>query len=1084
MIEEKNIRKLCGNNAVFNRGMDLYLDGNVKNIRYERKNRDSIEEIHILAKVKGSGIHMYQVMANIIEARSEVKDITCTCPAYSSYDGLCKHCAGVLLCYLASRNSRKLDTSSSASHGVMPARSSSHGITDLIKHYKARERLAYQQMELNGSIKLYPEMSLSYGGLNVEFKIGHKKKYVLKNIRTFVEAMEQERYEYYGKELEFYHTLDAFSQESRPMVEFLIAEIRNPSQPSPQYWYYNRSNRYLDITGGNMDAFYRALGQQDIPVEVNYGEVQKWRLSDEKYQPSLLIQGQEDGILLETEAMSCDYGRDYAYVWDGGIIYRIPMEEAYEIRPVWEYISKSRQDTSFVSKRELPAFCQELLPVLERHYKVKKRQFQEQAYLPPEPEYEIYLDAPDRQTVSCEMFVLYDGKKYNILDKPRAIENRNELEELKQKERVSRWFQATDKQKKQMILTGDEDRMYALLNEGMDVMASLGAIFVSDALKAIQVKPSPSVAVGVSLKGNMLELTLGSEDMPLAELVEILSSYQSKRKFFRLKSGEFLSMEEDGLGVLSKIQDSMAISPKEWGKGSIRLPKYRALYLDGELKEQNGLHTAKNRDFKALVRNMKTVEDNDFEVPVSLDKVLREYQKQGFLWLKTLNANGFGGILADDMGLGKTLQVIAFLQSEQDVPGDFSNFALIICPASLVYDWKNEIERFAPSLHAVAVAGTAAERKKALAGAGKGDILITSYDLLKRDEAAYGEKSFGYQVIDEAQYIKNHNTKSAKAVKGVRSGFKVALTGTPIENRLSELWSIFDYLMPGFLYPYSRFREELEIPIVSNQEKEPSERLRRMIRPFVLRRLKKDVLKDLPDKMEEAVLAQMEGEQKKLYAAHVQRMKLMLDNQTEEEFAAQKIQVLAELTRLRQLCCDPGLIYENFRGESAKLLMCMDLIKNAIDGGHKILLFSQFTTMLERIQERLQKEGIPYFTLTGSTSKERRAELVQDFQEGEIPVFCISLKAGGTGLNLTAADIVIHYDPWWNVAVQNQATDRAHRIGQKHAVTVYKLIAKSTIEENILKLQEKKKELAEQLLGNEGFEGVKLTREEMLKLLM
>ena len=614
-------------------------------------------------------------------------------------------------------------------------------------------------------------------------------------------------------------------------------------------------------------------------------------------------------------------------------------------------------------------------------------------------------------------------------------------------------------------------------------------------------------------------------------------------------------MDEDGLGVLSKLQDSMDISPQQWAQGSIQLPKYRALYLDNELKDKNGFHTSKNRSFRALVRNMKTVEDNDFEIPASLEKVLREYQKQGFLWLKTLNANGFGGILADDMGLGKTLQVIAFLLSEwehretaqnteQDETGQasqpqeelaesspagaiqggrpqegqpqicaeelemleksqsagllekvrkaalkreedvkFSHFALIVCPASLVYNWKSEIERFAPSMQAVAVAGNAADRKKALQEAGRWDILITSYDLLKRDEEAYEEMNYQYEVIDEAQYIKNHNTKVSKAVKRIRAGFRMALTGTPIENRLSELWSIFDYLMQGFLYPYSRFREELEIPIVSNQEEEASERLRNMIRPFVLRRLKKDVLKELPAKMEEPVVAQMEGEQEKLYAAHVQRIKLMLEGQTEAEFATQKLQILAELTKLRQLCCDPGLIYEDFNGESAKLLMCVDLIKNAIDGGHKVLLFSQFTTMLERIEDRLHREGISYFCLTGATSKERRAELVQRFQEGDTPVFCISLKAGGTGLNLTAADIVIHYDPWWNVAVQNQATDRAHRIGQRNAVTVYKLIAKGSIEENILRLQEKKKELAEQLLGNDGFEAVKITKEDMLRLL-
>ncbi len=735
------------------------------------------------------------------------------------------------------------------------------------------------------------------------------------------------------------------------------------------------------------------------------------------------------------------------------------------------------------------------------------------------------------------------------------MENRNELEELKKKELVGRWFPQKDMVKKRMLLLADEEKMYEFLAEGMEELAAMGTIFVSDALKAIQVRPSPSVSVGVSLKGDMLELSLECEDMSLAELAEILSSYQRKRKFFRLKSGEFLNMDEDGLGVLSKLQDSMDISPQQWAQGSIQLPKYRALYLDNELKDKNGFHTSKNRSFRALVRNMKTVEDNDFEIPASLEKVLREYQKQGFLWLKTLNANGFGGILADDMGLGKTLQVIAFLLSEwehretaqnteQDETGQasqpqeelaesspagaiqggrpqegqpqicaeelemleksqsagllekvrkaalkreedvkFSHFALIVCPASLVYNWKSEIERFAPSMQAVAVAGNAADRKKALQEAGRWDILITSYDLLKRDEEAYEEMNYQYEVIDEAQYIKNHNTKVSKAVKRIRAGFRMALTGTPIENRLSELWSIFDYLMQGFLYPYSRFREELEIPIVSNQEEEASERLRNMIRPFVLRRLKKDVLKELPAKMEEPVVAQMEGEQEKLYAAHVQRIKLMLEGQTEAEFATQKLQILAELTKLRQLCCDPGLIYEDFNGESAKLLMCVDLIKNAIDGGHKVLLFSQFTTMLERIEDRLHREGISYFCLTGATSKERRAELVQRFQEGDTPVFCISLKAGGTGLNLTAADIVIHYDPWWNVAVQNQATDRAHRIGQRNAVTVYKLIAKGSIEENILRLQEKKKELAEQLLGNDGFEAVKITKEDMLRLL-
>lgn len=984
------------------------------------------------------------------------------------------------------RNGKILSTGSSASKGIAPGRSSSYGLSRLLRQYKEKEHLAFHQAELMGTIDIVPLMSVSYGQPRVEFKIGGKRKYVLKNIMTFANAMRRGDLVSYGKALEFYHIPEVFTKRGRTLAEFLVMTAANRNRNRHAINYYGQENRYVQIHSGNMDEFFQAVGTEEFQVETNYSSWQSCHVSDEWYQPVLTVRGQEDGAVLEQEEMFCTFGNQYGYLWKESVIYRMSMEQVREIRPFWEYMSEYKCRECFVAQGELPGFCRDLLPVLERHYRIRRYEFQEKKYLPPEPEYEFYLDAPDKQTVTCEIYVRYEEQKYNIFNKPRIIENRDELAELKQRERVRIWFQNMDFQRKQMVLLGDDEKLYALLTEGMEELARIGTVFVSDALKSIHVNPSPSVSVGVSLKGELLELTLESEDMPLSELIEILSSYQRKRKFFRLKSGDFLSMEEDGLAVLSRIQEGIMVPASQWSQGSITLPKYRALYLDGELKDQNRFHAAKDRTFRALVRNMKTVEDNDFEVPKSLEKVLREYQKQGFLWLKTLHVNGFGGILADDMGLGKTLQVIAFLLSEQECrknSQESEKFALIVCPASLVYNWKSEIGKFAPGMHAVTVTGTAPERKEIIDSAGKLDILITSYDLLRRDEEFYEEYSFAHEIIDEAQYIKNHNTRAAKAVKNIRAGFKAALTGTPIENRLSELWSIFDYLMPGFLYTYSRFRDEIEIPAVTEQDDEKRGHLRKMIRPFVLRRLKKDVLKDLPAKLEEAVFARMEEEQEKLYTAHVQRIKLMLDGQTEEEFASGKIQMLAELTRLRQLCCDPSMVYQNYQGESAKLLMCMDLIKNAIDGGHRILLFSQFTSMLAILQERMQKEGIPFLTLTGATPKERRAELVDSFQRGEALVFCISLKAGGTGLNLTAADIVIHYDPWWNVAVQNQATDRAHRIGQKNPVTVYKLIAKSTIEEKILRLQEKKSELAEQLLGHEGFEGVKFTKEEMLKLL-
>ena len=381
------------------------------------------------------------------------------------------------------------------------------------------------------------------------------------------------------------------------------------------------------------------------------------------------------------------------------------------------------------------------------------------------------------------------------------------------------------------------------------------------------------------------------------------------------------------------------------------------------------------------------------------------------------------------------------------------------------------------------MAGNQFERAEIIENILQYDVAVTSYDLLKRDISLYENIHFNYEIIDEAQYIKNHSTAAAKAVKVIGSRIRFALTGTPIENRLSELWSIFDYLMPGFLYGYETFRKELEAPIAKKSDPQATEKLRRMTSPFILRRLKNDVLKDLPDKIEEVRYAAFDTEQRKLYDAQVAYMKGMLESSDQSEVNKNKIRILAELTRIRQICCDPSLIFEDYRGESAKRVACLDLVKSAIEGEHKILLFSQFTSMLELLERDLAAEGISYYKIIGSTPKQERVELVQAFNGDDTPVFLISLKAGGTGLNLTGADVVIHYDPWWNVAAQNQATDRAHRIGQTKIVSVYRLIAKNSVEEKILELQETKQNLADEILSGELGGIGSMTREELLSLL-
>ena len=465
-------------------------------------------------------------------------------------------------------------------------------------------------------------------------------------------------------------------------------------------------------------------------------------------------------------------------------------------------------------------------------------------------------------------------------------------------------------------------------------------------------------------------------------------------------------------------------------KKKLHIPIYRALYIDRMLEEHNNLVTSRDRIYRGLVKNFKIISDSDYDVPKSLEDILRPYQAYGFKWLSTLQDSGFGGILADEMGLGKTIQAISLLLKAKE--NGNKEPSLIVCPASLVFYWVEKCGCFAPDLKVYALAGTAATRKKALKEASEQapyDVYITSYDLVKRDIEHYEKINLHTCILDEAQFIKNQNTAVAKAVKLLHAEHRYALTGTPIENRLSELWSIFDFLMPGFLYSSAEFVRKFESPIAKNKDAEATERPKKMVSPFILRRRKEGVLKDLPDKLEEVRYARFEGEQQKLYDAQVVHMREMIATTTDSP--TDKIKILSEMTRLRQICCDPGLVFEDYKGGSTKRDGCLQLIQSAMDGGHRMLVFSQFTSMLVLLEEDLNRNGIKYYKITGSTPKDQRITLVHQFNEGDVPVFLVSLKAGGTGLNLVGADVVIHYDPWWNIAATNQATDRAHRIGQR-----------------------------------------------------
>lgn len=940
-------------------------------------------------------------------------------------------------------------------------------------------------------------------GLLLELRVGESRVYVIRDLNDFFYKWTEKKTIELGKYIKFMPDESLLNDSGRQVIRFFLEEYLNEKMAGGSsysyYGYFKQQSRSVSIYGSRIDTFMNTIAVNGVCLLSNEKEMISY--SDEMYNPRIQVTKLAYGATVNVEKYTvlCE-SLDYSYVLSGTTIYRM-KKPGPAVQKVLELCQSKRE--LFVSDKDLPTVTRDVLANLKDTAAITYEGMDPDKYLPPKPTLALYLDYPQENMITCDPKAMYGEKKYHIYGKERCNQKRNFIEEHKLVQTIQPYFNAFDQGKGVLIYSGDESDIFTFLSQVLPKLQEYGEIYVTDAMKKLRIVRPSVFQVGVSVSDGLLEMSIVSNQFNKEELAEIFSSYDRKKKYHRLKNGEFIAFNEEQEHVISVFSGVIENYADKKNPDTIKMPLFRALYLDEMLAEKESVELKKNREYRRLVGKMRSYENSDYEVPQSLDSILREYQRDGFYWIKTLKENGFSGILADDMGLGKTLQVLTFLLSEkeQGKTGDALR-TLIVAPASLVYNWKKEIERFTPQLSVCVVTGTVHERKALIQSQQQvqqdqqiqqnhqsrsigADVWITSYDLLKRDIELYQDIIFANQIIDEAQYIKNQTTHAAKSVRLVNSSFRMALTGTPMENRLSELWSIFDYLMPGFLYGYTRFRSELETPIVSDKNEDAMTRLRAMIHPFILRRLKKDVLKELPEKQEEVVTIALSGEQKKLYQAHAQRLKMFLEDQNDEDFVQNKLQVLAELTKLRQLCCGPELILENYKGENAKLETCIELITRAVEGGHKILLFSQFTSMLDRIGDELKKAKIEYYRIDGSVKKEARMEMVEQFQDpkNQVAVFCISLKAGGTGLNLTAADIVIHYDPWWNKAAQNQATDRAHRIGQKHAINVYQLIAEDTIEQKMCELQKAKYDLAEEALSGEGISSILFNKDEIMDLL-
>ena len=1031
---------------------------------------------------------------------SQIYDYSCSCAEGNSFRGPCVHAKALQEAFARQQK---------AEH--TPPVSTSPEIRMMIREYTNREVARILGEEEREPVYLHPYLQIRRGEVLLEARIGREKRYIVKNLLEFAQAVHSGKRVEYGKGMAFEHVPSAFAPESRPFLDLLLEEadayIRHYEEMRGHAGLPLPVMRALTLGSAARDRLFDLLEGKEVQTEDEKGAERVCQVERKDPRFPVEVEARGDGIAVTVpSALTSFRGEQRLYVADG--LHLFGCSELYtETMGVFleqmeqggrECGSRKEKRELLVGSRDIPLFYARVLEGMEPLGILQSTEIDWEKYRPEalKARFEFDSDSPDelrlRPTLSYGDFTFSPLADEHV---PREI-CRDVPAEFYISRLITRYFSYWEDESGELVIRGDEEALYQVLSEGMTQFQEVGEVWLSESVRHLRVLPPPEVSMGVSLGGGWLDLKIETAGIDPAELLQVLSEYRQKKKYYRMKNGEFLQLSGGGLQALDSLTADLGLTKSEFQAGEAKIPAYRAFYLDSLSGDGRMKLFQRDEAYGMMVRDLKTAQSVSYAVPAVLEKTLREYQKIGYTWMRTLARYHFGGILADDMGLGKTLQVIALLtafyqeKTEQKAAGNEGSGSelplpsLIVCPASLVYNWGQEFARFSPGIRVLLIAGTAKERQEQLEEqmrmeASEGaQVIITSYDLLKRDREAYLGRTFEYEIIDEAQVIKNAKTQGAKAVKEISANARFALTGTPVENRLSEFWSIFDFLMPGFLYSYRKFRERYELPIVKNQDPEALTALRRMTGPFVLRRLKKDVLRELPTKEERIVYSA--ARQQKLYTASALKLKEALAGGAWSGNG--KLEVLSQLMRLRQICCDPALCFEDYTGESAKLETCVSLIASASAAGQKILLFSQFASMLERIRERLLQEGISSHLLVGATPKEERSRMVQAFASDEVPVFLISLKAGGTGLNLTAADIVIHYDPWWNVAAQNQATDRAYRIGQEKPVTVYKLILKDTIEENLLKLQNAKLALAAQVVSEGMVSLGDLSQNELMEL--
>ena len=913
--------------------------------------------------------------------------------------------------------------------------------------------------------------------LQAEFKIGlrNKKMYVIKDLNHFLISMFNNVPIKYGKDFTFNIKEQKFSYEDSRLIKF-IANLQRFSDSSS----LRRQDKIIDgklltIPSIMVKEFLSIVKKNRIFLgDGFFYRILECDVIEGDIPISFSLKSASDGITLEVPDLMPEPLSDNNDVFLYGTSLYIPsIEQCERLEPYLKIFDKTRKiifdqnDEEVILRRLIPNL-QKITTDLNLSQNIRKK------IISGPVNFRFYFDK-DRSNISLAFKVSYEGHEFNFFDEYkdkiiyRDTIRENEVYNLL----ISLGFEEINEK---LYLLKDDDEIYKFFKYEIEKLQRYGEVFYSERFKGIKsIKKSDFKGEVRKGKYDYFELKFKISDISEDEVIRILRSFRDNLKYYKLENGEFLDLEEESLKEALTLLDGLIID--EEYEDTALIPLSKGAYVEDYLEDKGFRYIKTCDEMKELKDRLHNIENKVFQPPYGLMAKLRDYQKQGYNWMRTLDYLGFGGILADEMGLGKTLQTITLILSRENTR------SLIIAPTSLIYNWYSEFKKFAPSLKVLVCNGTREERKNNIKNYKDYHVIITTYNMLRNDLEHY-TMSFDYCILDEAQNIKNPNSLNAKCVKKIKSRIRFALTETPVENSLMELWSIFDFIMPGYLYDEKRFTTRYFRRLEEGPE--ILEEIHKMVKPFILRRLKKNVIKELPDKIEKTMFIPLEDEQKIVYETYSEYAKDLIQKKVEnDEFKKSRIEILSYVTKLRQICLDPSVTMENYNGGSGKIEALIDILEESIEGQHKVLVFSQFTSVLKNIGKILNEKSMEYCYLDGSMTSNDRMKMVNEFNDGHKNIFLISLKAGGTGLNLTSADIVIHFDPWWNPAVEDQATDRAHRIGQKNVVEVIKLISSGTVEEKILELQNSKRELIDRVLSDDLSSDAfvnRLNDDEILKL--